>query len=228
MEILRPIADEEQGTRGWRLKLNGKLVKRVRSLRLESRFGTLQYGMTSRLYDTWAYEEVNRGSAGSVIVPYVVVSNHLYIGLVCQERHAMGGKVWGIPRGYKEKGETFLETACREAGEELGFNLAERFIELSGSPVNPHGGFFVTLDENDGIRFFSLEIKANEVIEETTEYGRVFRLHKRTQEVTSKVGEQIFDAKFFPWEEALQLKDMFTIAGIGRLLPAVMKIRQID
>ena len=133
----------------------------------------------------------------------------------------MGGKVWNLPRGGLDGNEIHFEAAKREAGEELRFNLAERFTELPGLPTNSDSAFFVTLGDDQGVRFFGLEIKSSEV--ELAEIdGTAYKLRDNVLKPVSKGGELIFSSSFVPYISALQSRDMFTVAGIGRLLPTVM------
>lgn len=221
MSVLTPIPAEKQATRGWRFEFNGKAIGYVEGFTLANdRFGTLEYGMTPAGYDGWCFSET--GGGGSVIVPYCIVPvrNALYVGLIEQDRWAMGGKVWNLPRGFLNPGETHFETAQREAGEELGFNLAERFTELPGEAANPNSAFFVT-EPGKGVRFFGLEIRESEleyVFEDT------YRLKTSVLSPVSKTAETIFQAKFRRCQEALQVSDMFTVAGVGRLLSRVMHL----
>ena len=222
MTVLKQIAVKNQSKRGWTITLNGQEMIVVTSLRLHNpRFGTLEYGVTPQGYDSWCFEEV--GGGGSVIVPYVIIAGGLFIGLVQQDRYTMGGKVWNLPRGFLAENETHFEAAQRESGEELRFNLAERFSELPGLPANPNSAFFVTLGDGKGVRFYGLEIKVGEVESvETIEFGNMLKLRDKALKPVSKVGELIFGCNFVPWVKALQSNDMFTAAGIGRLLPAVI------
>ena len=226
----KPIAEDKQGSRGWKLELNGEPVEEVTSLRLTNNsFGTLEYGATPAGYDGWCFEE--KGGGGSVIVPYFVLDevdqdypaagrSQLYIGLVQQDRYTMGGLITNLPRGFLAEDETHFEAARREGGEEFRFNLADRFSELPGSPTNWNSAFAVTLGDDKGVRFFSLDIKSNEV-KLADEDGGVYTLRDDVLKSVSKVGEQIFGSSFVPYTAALRSNDMFTVAGVGRLLPVI-------
>lgn len=231
MTVLKQIAEENQTKRGWTLVLNGQPVEHVTSLQLTNpRFGTLEYGTTPQGYDSWCFEE--NGGGGSVIIPYFILDREfdpvfpdkqkeLYIGLVQQDRYTMGGKVWNLPRGFLAPNENHFQAAQREAGEELGFNLAERFRALPGDPQNPNSAFFVT-GENKGVRFFGLEITSDELVYVENGHNGTYKFQEDVLMPVSKTAELILGSVFVPYHHALACADMFTAAGIGRLLPEVM------
>ncbi len=223
LQILSPISAEQQAGRGWKVDFNGKRIGYVEDLTLShEQFGTFEYGNTPAGYDAWCFKEI--GGGGSVIVPYAIIPhqprsgrNGLYIGLVEQDRWTMGKSVWNVPRGFLTSGETHFQTAQREAGEELQFNFPERFVELSGEPANPNSAFFVTPPE-EGVRFYSLHIKQQELVRE----GDRYKLKKDVLAPVSDTAERISRSAFFYYETALAVSDMFTIAGVGRLLGQAM------
>lgn len=211
MSLLTPIPPEKQEKRGWQFQ------HQISGFQLTNpRFGTLSYGLTSAGYDGWIFEEA--GGGGSVIVPYVKVKGQLFIGLVQQERFTMGGKVWNVPRGFLDPGETHFEAAKRESSEELGFDLSQRFKELSGQPTNPNSAFFVT-GEGKGVRFYGLELKPTEVEKHREHPGSLqFKPGVLQPKPANKLAEQIFGSRFMPFWQAVEEADMFTLAGAARVL----------
>jgi 8-oxo-dGTP pyrophosphatase MutT (NUDIX family) len=227
MKVLKQIADENQSKRGWTLTLNGQEVKDVTSLQLcNPRFGTLEYGATPQGYDSWCFQE--NGGGGSVIVPYFILDREfdpafpdkqkeLYIGLVQQDRYTMGGKVYNLPRGFLAPNENHFQAAQREAGEELGFSLTQRLLALAGDPQNPNSAFFVT-GENQGVRFFGLELTNDELVDVAEGHNSTYKFRDEVLKPVSKTAELIFGSVFVHYRYALATSDMFTAAGIGRLM----------
>ena len=233
MNNLKPISADKQKKRDWKLEVNGHVIDDVNNMKLRSsRFGTLEYGETPQGYDSWCFEEI--GGGGSVIIPYVILApivanvdyldleaRQLYIGLVQQERYTTGGKAWNVPRGFLSDGETHFEAATREAGEEIGFNLAQRFRELPGNPVNWNNAFSITSGSGKGVRFYALEININE-LKKQPEFVDQYTFRNDVLKPVSKTGELIYSCRFIHYTDALAQPDILTLAGIGRLLPTVM------
>ena len=211
--VLGPIAVQDK--RGWKLVINGvEVTTPVEHVALvNSKFGTLEYGLTSGGYDSWCFSEI--GGGGTVIVPNVTIGGKVYVGLVEQSRYTQGGKVWNLPRGFLGAGENHFGAAVRESEEEIRFNLADRFVELVGEPGNSNSAFFVT-NASSGVRFFRLMIREDEVEPATDgQPGYVFKQGVLTPQ--SKAGEQIFRCRFVTLRTATRLSDLFTRGGIAML-----------
>jgi len=200
--------------RGWSLLVNGNPVPDVNQLVLfHPRFGALYYGKSpSGNYDQWTTHEV--GGGGSVTVPFVLIEGALYIGTVTQPRPLQdtSGPVPNLPRGFLDPGESHFEAAMRETEEELGITASS--FELPGEPTNPNSTFFETWGEGEGVRFFGLELSENMVKAKGDEY--VF--DEKLVKPVSKSAEGIMGASFIPWQQAALVGDMFTIAGVSRLV----------
>lgn len=217
--LIKPIPEETQTKRGWTVEVNGKVVPDVSSVRLSHpRFGELNYGLTPGGYDGLSFHEV--GGGGAVTVPYVIINEELYIGLVEQYRHNQGGKIWNLPRGFLDPGENHFGAAIRETKEETGFTFSvpKRLKELAAWPGNPNSAFFETPTKDEGVRFYALQILPDEV-EETTEAGiTTFRFKPGLLKPASKQAEIISRCEFAHWTETMKLGDLFTRAGVGTLL----------
>ncbi len=74
-----------------------------------------------------------RGAAG------LLLAHEGRVLLQLRARWAHQGGTWSIPGGARERGETMVEAALREAGEELG--LDPTAIETHGSYVAECGGW---------------------------------------------------------------------------------------
>lgn len=215
---LQPISDDKQSKRGWQFKLNGVVVNVSHMELTNPKFGTFEYGATPAGYDSWCFEEV--GGGGSVIVPYSIsAGGGVLIGVIEEDRYTMGGKTWNLPRGFLDSKETHFQAAKREAAEEIGFNLAERFRELPGEPANWNSAFSITRSDDKGVRFFGLEVLSDEL--EPAERPGTWRLRQGLLKPVSKTAEKIFGSLFIGYDKALKLRDLFTLAGVGRLLPTV-------
>jgi 8-oxo-dGTP pyrophosphatase MutT (NUDIX family) len=107
--------------------------------------GSFRYGQDiSGRYDTVHW--LDRG--GSAKILYALIPNHrwrhklpfvkktfkLYVGLMLQSRSAqiLGESVYEIPRGFREEGESPIQTAQRELLEEVG-------LEIDPSDIEPLG-----------------------------------------------------------------------------------------
>jgi 8-oxo-dGTP pyrophosphatase MutT (NUDIX family) len=180
-----------------------------------SRFGVLAYGITPAGYDGWSFQEV--GGGGSVIIPYLMRGEDLYIGVVRQHRYNQGGEVLNVPRGFLDRGESPHETAIREMSEETGYNADKRkVIDLGGQPANPNSAFFDTSEAGEGVKFFAVEIFEHEI--ETRDGKLTLRSewHNRSH-LEERLREGIAGSYFIHWTEAAQLADMFSNAAVARL-----------
>lgn len=204
-----------QEKRGWQLFLNELLVSVVESLRLvHTRFGTLEYGLTKGGWDGWTFHEL--GGGGSVIVPYANINGQLFVGLVWQNRPNQGGNVWNVPRGFLAFGENHFGSAVQELEQEVGYRSMELRL-LEGKPMNPNSAFFVT-EGDEGVRAYALEIREDELVNNGAD-GWAF--NPQILKPISKSAELIFGCRFFPWEQATEVGDMFTLAAIARLRASI-------
>lgn len=157
-------------------------------------------------YDTWSFQET--GGGGAVIAPYATVAGELVVGVVKQMRLNQYGEVWNLPRGFIESGELHLAGAVRELREETGL-LAE-VVLLPGEPANPNSAFFITAP-GEGVRFYAAKLQADTLCRDAQGSLQLSVPQSANEEHISLL-------RFVPWREAIVLADMFTVAGVGRLL----------
>lgn len=233
-----PTDQGSQAKRGWTVEINGKVVPEISSVRISNPgFGDFNYGRTPEGYDSWRFHEL--GGGGSVIVPYAVVDERLYVGLLTQRRSTQIGCLdrWGVPRGFLNPQESYFETALREAQEEIGktsFSLAERLVdlqeELHAEPSNPNSAFFETLSAKEGVSFFALRIVPEELEKVPGywcgdyDYLPAFNFKKGVLEPLpdlepkdKKQAEQILGCGFYDLSDAVRVKDGFTRQAIALL-----------
>ena len=77
--------------------------------------------------------EIVRHQGAAAVVP---VHENGDITLIHQYRHAAGGKIYELPAGLWEKGETLLECATRELAEETGLG-ARHLVQLGEIHTTP-------------------------------------------------------------------------------------------
>ena len=225
---LDPVPDG--AARGWRLHVDGSPIATPAStmkLWHEKMGIRVDYGFKG--YDRPVIKEA--GGGGSVTIPYhVAPDGHLYIGVVREQRDLMGGMVWNAPRGFMNPGEQHFQTAVREYTEETGHHVPEQRIrELKGLPTNPNSAFFDTSGENEGVRFYAIKILQDELcaIDDDTQNPQ-YVFNPAQLEAVSAVAKKIMGTTFIPVEDALQLADQFTVAGVGRLFMELVLSGEID
>lgn len=195
--------------------------------------GTLTYGQTSAGYDCWHFHEP--GGGGSVIIPYAIVQDDIYIGVVNEHRYNMGGKVWNCPRGGLDSStESHLAAAQRELAEEVfqcdTFDPAMCTVtELPGEPGNPLSAYIATPDPNEGLHYFAAEFNKSDLVEDGD--GYILREGFITQNDSlvadqQRAGERISGFRFIHWTQGARLKDQLTNVAVVRLLAALCKLRR--
>lgn len=218
---------EVQAKRGWFLEINGeKLDTPIEKARLVNpKMGVeVEYGQRQEGYDGFILKEP--GGGGSVTIPYYHRNGELFIGVVAESRPtATDGKaeekVLNVPRGFMDPGQDHFQTAQKELSEETGYEpISKRIVSLPGEPMNPNSTFFVT-GKDKGVHMYGVQVYDFEIakINESenpvdAEYG----FDKEILTPTSKIGEKISGSKFIHWTKAIALNDMFSVAGVGRLL----------
>lgn len=217
---------EAQAKRGWKLEVNGEeLIGPIETVRLlNTRMGVeIQYGQRQEGYDGPVLKEP--GGGGAVTIPYYIHEGSLYIGVVEEVRPTCTDgsteKVLNVPRGFLTPGETHFETAKRELAQEAGYEpIDKRIILLNGKPQNPNSTFFVT-GKDKGVKMYGVKLQDNEVSvtkESHDPAEREFNFNKDIIKPTSRMGERISGSKFIHWTKAAAQIDMFTVAGVARIL----------
>lgn len=208
---IKPIPTDRQAHRSWRVEIDGKTVSPVSHLRLTSpQFGTVSYGQTPGGYDSWSYAEP---LGGVVIVPFIATPDGPLIGLLDEYRPNLGGWTQNLPRGFVDAGESNESAALREFREETGHPLTH-CDALPGGLANPNSAFWTTPGNDQGIAFFAAEIARAD----TLERDGALVLARTPPSQGSAGAEQTRALRFVPWRQAVLVRDMFTLAGVARLL----------
>ena len=218
-KLVRPIPDGNQ--QGWKVEVNGLQVAASHVRVSHPKFGTLSWGQRPESSVGWMWEEVGGGGHG--VVPFCVIDEMLFIGLVRQERQTMpSGWAWNIPRGFLDPGQTHLAGAQAELAEEVGYlSPQERLFELEADPASSNSTFF-DVSGGGGFVWFGLEILPGELVKcASGEHEFKFREVIQPQ---SMMGERITACRFFPWKTAATCGDMFSNAGVARLLINRLKL----
>ena len=162
-----------------------------------------------------------------MLVPYVIYESKLWVALLKQVRrtqcpeHDEESTVSNLPRGYMDPGKTHFETASQEMREESGVLVeASRIVELSGTamtcPANPNSAYFDTSKEGEGVHFYGVRFSNAEV--EKRGVMVVFREGMVSPVSEDRLAERILSCHFYPWWIAAEVGDMFTNAGVARLM----------
>lgn len=217
---------EAQAKRGWKLEINGiEFEEPIETVRLfNSRMGVeVLYGQRPEGYDGLVLKEP--GGGGAVTIPYYIYKGNIYIGVVEEARPTCTDgtteKVLNVPRGFLIPGETHFETAKRELAEEAGYEpIEKRIVQLNGKPQNPNSTFFVT-GRDKGVKMYGVKLQDDEVYMTTDSQDpleKEFKFNKEIIKPTSRMGERIGGSKFIHWTKAVSQIDMFTVAGVARIL----------
>jgi ADP-ribose pyrophosphatase YjhB (NUDIX family) len=208
--------------RDWRLEVNGKQVQSVETASFKhAGIGIeLNYGMRPEGYDGIVVTD----PGGVVIMPYVIDdSGKIYVGVIQEIRSTMGpNALWSVPRGFCDLGETMVQAAARELGEETGYKVsAERMVCLIEG-LNPNSSFFdYSQSEQAGVSVYATRIAINELElsrDKDDEIFYVFPQAIRSQAQGDEPAERILGSRFITIKRALQSRDMFTSAAVGLLL----------
>lgn len=218
--LIEEIRAEKQSERGWQVELDGVALPEVGHLCISNpKFGQLEYGSApGGAYDSWTFHE--NGGGGSVILPYAMIANNLYIGCLEQLRPNQGGKVLNVPRGFLAPNENHFQAAQREFLEEVGLVEAFAVTKLPGQPANPNSAFFDTRGQDEGVKFFAIRVPAALLEQKPGSPYYHLKPDAVRTDPTSKamrMAEQVLSVEFLPWITVAQLSDMFSVAGAARL-----------
>jgi len=135
------------------------------------------------------------------------------------ERHNQGGRVLNVPRGFGAPDESRDAAAARELLEETGLTDDDvSMTPLAGSPVNADSAFLETDAPDDGVQFFAGQIPEAELARRHGQIGL-----RTPRPAPGAAEEQLSPLVFIPWQQAVQLADMFTVAAVSRLLAALVQ-----
>jgi hypothetical protein len=97
---------------------------------------------------------------------------------------------------------------------------------LGGEGANPNNTFFETWDENEGVKFYAVEVPSQMLVPgEERQYG--FKPGVINPIEGDKMAERILGIKFIPLSEASELGDMITLSAITRLLNHLLEENRI-
>lgn len=235
-----------ENTRAWGIYVNGDSLREIyddepiTSLVVVARnnagkqLGRLEYGAEPTPegepsdFDTWLFKDIS----GAVIVPFVVINGELLVGVVEQfrfaEQHNMynsSGKVWNAPRGNFSELREADAAAQHELIGEVGL-FKESPFRLEGENVNVNNAWFAYEDElkngksvkQGGVALYAVPVNQNEM--EPAGPSGNWRVSDRILEGRPKGSpyEKIGKCLFVPWQEAIKLRDGFTVIVVARLL----------
>lgn len=194
--------------KGWGLRIDDKPVD-CRSARLDSKFGTWSYGMHPHGYDGWWFAEF--GGGGVITLPYSVIDDILWVGLIEEDRPNLGGETLCAIGGYLDENENPETAARREAFEETGLSVPH--FRLAGVPAASNRALFVADHRaGEGVKFYAAHVP-QEALTPPTE-GRRYWSPPRKAEVGRVV--------FMDWRDAVMSSpDALALAAIARLLATV-------
>jgi len=176
-EVLKTYPDFKPG---WQWK-DGELAN--------PKYGSVKHVVVCKddgtpIYDTYQIGE----TAGAIVVPYYWKNNVLYLGFIDELRPMVKdgkgnqGKVVlrGVPRGFKDPGETLEEAAIRELGEET--SAVVKKLTFIGRQ-NPNSTFYTTC----GIPVFKAEVDPEKI-----------------SQLRPDVEEKIVKSNYYPLKKALK------------------------
>lgn len=172
--------------------------------------GTLHFGLRPEGTQGWSWEPQN---GGAVVIPYAVLQEKLYVGMLYEERPFAGGFVWNVLREGSKQNERSFETAIRGLQEEMGIVSQGRIFQLDGEPANWGSTHIETWEEGKGSEYFALEIFPEELEKDGEEYTL-----KEQTIPHSQVGEVILGCAFHPWWMAGKVSDNFSGMAFARLI----------
>ena len=224
--LIKPISSGTK--RAWTVKVDGREVKEVKIVEIFSNFGILTYGLLPNGTDGWNFYE--KGGGGSVAVPFLIQDGKLLLGLIEEERFNQGGIVPNIPRGrmsQREKTSLTSETTARLAvDEKVGFCIPKfRIFLIDGEPTNPNSALLQTAYKGEGVKFYGFRVLPEEV--ELEEDKIVFKESEKGNNIFSQTLRKATECFFVPWEKAVLVADIFTAAGIARLLAHLKKMDEV-
>ena len=188
---------------------------------LESPYGTLTYGLRPEGYDSWVFQE--QGGGGAVTLPYArIPSGELLVALIGERRANIttaDGIAWCVVGGFVDPGETHVQAAAREFGEEVGRESVNT-RELPGVPANSNRLFFATdVTAGEGVHAWSMDVPFDR-LEPDPESDGCYRFRADAGVTLAKPVDKV---RFFPWKEAVRLTpDALARSAIAQLLAEIL------
>lgn len=205
---------EDKG-RGWTVLVDDE-ERKVGSIEIKSKFGTLTYGLRPEGYDGWAFRE--QGGGGVVTVPYSrTPDGELLVGLLLEKRANMGDQpVWCAIGGFVDPGETHGQAQAREASEESRLDTTKA-EELAGMSTNANRAFFIAdANAGEGVRAYGLSLPFDWLEADSEGY----RLKDAALLASFK---KACDVRLFLWRDAIgRSPDALARSAIAQLLVVVL------
>ncbi|MFA6017610.1 MAG: hypothetical protein WCT28_03140 [Patescibacteria group bacterium] len=241
-------------SRAWKIYANSGLLsvllrRQITSLVIVARtnsgdeLGRLEYGEQPGKdgepsgYDTFQFLE----NGGSVTLLYAIVNGQLLIGLVRQFRscernpqYNPDGFVPNSPRGFHNPHCEPGLTAAEEISEEVG-PLTGEIARLSGANLNCNNAWITYRDERrdgesvaqGGVTIYALRVDEGQMELDSETGGWRVSSVVRSKRPKGSPYEVIDACTFVPWTEAIQTRDVFTSAGVARLLALLVANKKV-
>lgn len=193
-------------SRDWTITVNGERVDAA-SACISSQFGRWHYGLHPHGYDTCWFEEPNGG--GVITIPYSVIDNEIWVGLIIEHRPNMGGRRLCAIGGYIDPGEHPDFAAAREMAEEVALS-DQPPTALPGPAANPNRAVYIAdAERGQGCHFYCLSVAAESLQPERDSCRRW----------VAPESAEMDSVLFYHWREAIvRTADSLALAGIARLL----------
>jgi len=222
---LSEIPEELEEGKRWKVKVDGEIVPNAEKVEISNeKYGILEYGLHPNNYGTWTFHENGGGGAATILYTIDPVSGKIYIGMIEASRPTLDeGKVWEIPRGFINLGETHKQAAERETEEEVGYSGES--ISLADE-VNMNSAFFNTSIRGEGVSFFTMQVDFSDLVREHYTHpldemlttGNLIFSNSVVESVKGNdEAEKIFGSKFFPITNIPDKRDGFTASALGYL-----------
>lgn len=224
-ELFLPLTERDKSNPEWFVEVDGNIIAYTSGARFFNPKREIEWRLGRRSDGYVGVIGHEAGGGGTVIIPFAFYRGQLWIGLLTQERKTQGGNVLNVPRGYLDPKKTHFQNALEEMQEETGVSVGEsRIIDLSScaKPANPNSANYDTSRESEGVRFYAVEFDSEELgIGEVVE-DRIFSLCFKPEIIKpvsgDKDAERIFGCRFYSWQTAVAVSDMFTNAALIRLI----------
>jgi hypothetical protein len=186
-------------------------VGQVRRFVATSKYGILRFGFDPRDGHTgWRFEH----SGGAIILPHVVLSETLYVGLLPEARVNLGGTYPCAIGGFKNPHETHEVVVRRETHDEAQADVSTP-VPVLGLPMAIDRNYFeVDIAAGQGLKVFAAKLPPGEM--QPAPDGSFTHPNWKAKNGT--------DVQFRPWHEAIvSTPDLIAVGGIGRLAAQILQ-----